>query len=212
MRSPQTPAYRHGHEPYRAVVSPDGARVASGDWNGTVEVWSTTQQRILADLPQLHRARVSGLAWTADGRLVTAGLDGVVHMLSPALEVIRSWRTGAAVVDVQMSSQAIHATLTDNTLWSVSLTTGTEYRVALDAMFTTLAVSPRGTVAAGTDSGELIIIDSDRRIATRYFEHGGVTCAAFEDEQTLLACVQDGRVVRLHVDMQTSLSKRNESP
>jgi WD40 repeat protein len=211
LRSPQVPVYRHRHEPYRAAVSLDGARIASGDGEGTVKVWDVAGQHLIAELTRLHRGRVSGIAWLGE-RLVTAGGDGTVRLLAPTLQMVQSWNVGAPVQDIRASSEAIHATLFDGTLWSVSLTTGAVHRISMDATFTSLAVSPQGTVAAGTEHGDLIIVDTERRIATRYFEHGGVTCAAFEHEHSLLACVQDGRIVRLDITAQTFASRRNASP
>jgi WD40 repeat protein len=200
LRSPQAPAYRHRREPYRAVVSPDGARVASGDWEGAVKIWDTTRQRITAELPQLHRARVSGIVWLDGDQLATGGLDGMVYLLNTTLEIVQSWRVGVPVQQIQASSQVIHAMLTDGTLWSVSLATGTEYRISLGGVSTSLAVSPHGTAAVGTDRGELILVDTDRRIATHNFKPGSVNCAAFQDAETLLACVPGGRIMRIHID------------
>jgi cytochrome c len=67
------------------AVSPDGAQVAAGYWDGTiavVEIATGTIRQI-----QAHTARVTGLGYLADGTLVSAGQDLRLSLWDSALSL-----------------------------------------------------------------------------------------------------------------------------
>jgi WD40 repeat protein len=96
--------------PHRGVVtavaySPDGGRLVSTDWHGTVKVWDTAQGRVALDLdgPAGHTGRVLGAAYSPDGRWVaTAGADRTVRVWEAATgkpgPVLRGHETAVTAV------------------------------------------------------------------------------------------------------------------
>ena len=72
----------HSKGAYALAASPDGTRIATGDGDGNVRVFSaTTGERELGPI-RLHDGRVWGLAFTEDGtRLASGGEDGDVQVI-----------------------------------------------------------------------------------------------------------------------------------
>jgi WD40 repeat protein/serine/threonine protein kinase len=62
--------YRHAHP----VFAPDGRTLASGNDNGTVELWDVATARVRASLPG-HRAPVVSLAFSTDSTLMASASD-----------------------------------------------------------------------------------------------------------------------------------------
>jgi WD40 repeat protein len=203
LSAPATPLYRHDVEPYRVSVSPPGTLLASTDWGGSVKVWDVTRQRMVADLQHLHDGLAVNAAWIDGERLVTAGLDGNIHLLGNAFRVERTWHLPGPVKYLSAGRDAIEAVTSDGTVWSVSLETGLERSLSIGTTFTAFAMSPRRTVMAlGSVDGELFLIDRQFHVSARrpaYGEHGRIACAAFEDEATVLACLPSARVMRIRL-------------
>lgn len=60
------------------AATPDGARLASASWDGSVRVWDVASGKTLAEITG-HDGAVNAVAWSADGtRLYTAGYDGTL--------------------------------------------------------------------------------------------------------------------------------------
>lgn len=66
-------------------VSPDGAQVAAGFWDGTIALVHTTTGKLRQI--QAHTARVAGLGYLADGTLVSAGQDLRLSLWDAALSL-----------------------------------------------------------------------------------------------------------------------------
>jgi WD40 repeat protein len=197
-RSPGSPLYHHDHEPYRVALSPDGSRLASTDWGGTIKVWDLQARSLVANVDGMHAGLVVNAIWINDNQLVAAGYDGLVHLLDRNFKVKRSWSLRAPVRYIAAANETIYAALVDGTVWSISTTGGSKRLFSLGATLTAFSVSPDGAaVAAGTDDGELFIINENQAVSVYRFRQGMIRCAAFEDNRTLLACVPENRVMRI---------------
>jgi WD40 repeat protein len=59
--------------------SPDGSKLASGDWEGTIRVWDAATGASLATLTG-HTSSVASLAWSPDGSKLASEGDGTVRV------------------------------------------------------------------------------------------------------------------------------------
>lgn len=84
----ETPFVGHTDQVTWAELSPDGTRVATGSLDGTVRLWDATGQplKTLAD----HGRAVTGVRWSATGRLASYDGSGRVFLWSPDLGEPRS--------------------------------------------------------------------------------------------------------------------------
>ena len=83
--------------------SPDGARLATGSWDGTAKVWDAAGGRELLTLKG-HTGWVWSVAWSPDGRrLATRSLDGTARLWEVAdAEAVQEWaRQDRAVQDLR---------------------------------------------------------------------------------------------------------------
>ena len=79
------------------VLSPDGSRMASADWDGKIRVWDTASRKVLVRFEQSDA--VSGLAGV-DDLIVTGSWDGQVrvwHVTDSAAESVTQFDTGRPV-------------------------------------------------------------------------------------------------------------------
>jgi WD40 repeat protein len=203
VSAPSVPLYRHDREPYRVSVSPSGLFVASVDWGGSLQIWNTQKRSTLVD-QRLHAGLIIGAVWLDDNRLITAGVDGYVHLLENTFNVKRSWHILAPVQFVAAIRDAIVAATTDGTLWRISLSTDERKSIPIRTNFTAFAVSTDNVVTAlGSEGSEVFLVNRQFEITTHRFERGRlgrISCLMFEDEKTLLACLSDGRVMRIPLD------------
>lgn len=200
LRSPTKPIYEHRHEPYRLAVSPDGQYIASGDWGGDLVVYDIARGQIAAIRERAHAGRITDVAWT-DEYLVSGGADGMVRIWNPSLAERRAWRMESAVRYLGAAKGTVGAFLDDGGLWMFSTRGNFEHHVELGAVSSSLAVSASGDfLAAGTNSGDVIVLAADGRAAAIGFGHGRISCLSFESDAMLVVCTPSGRVMRVPLE------------
>jgi WD40 repeat protein len=75
-----TPFRGHIREVMGVDWSPDGTRLVSGGWDGTVRTWDAVTHQALLVL-SAHAGIVPEVHWSPDGtRIVSSGSDGVAHI------------------------------------------------------------------------------------------------------------------------------------
>jgi tetratricopeptide (TPR) repeat protein len=65
----------HAQAIRKLAFRPDGARLASTDWGGTVKVWDVSTGRDLVSF-RGHASAIQSLAWSADGLRLATGIGG----------------------------------------------------------------------------------------------------------------------------------------
>ncbi|MBN2471050.1 MAG: protein kinase [Anaerolineae bacterium] len=93
--APDLHAFLHGHtDGVRAVVfSPDGALIASGGRDGTVQLWDVGTTAPVDDPAALHDEWVNSVAFSPDGEWIAcAGSDGLIHL----------WAVGAPEASLEL--------------------------------------------------------------------------------------------------------------
>lgn len=199
LRAAASPVYSHAHEPYRLAVSDDGRYEASGDWGGDIIVYDTELRRVIATSRPAHHGRVTSLAWIGD-RLVSSGADDKLRLFSRDLHEQRSWELPSVPRKMAAAADTVGMALDDGTLAMLSLTRGTQRRIAIGVRLTALAVAQNGNfVATGTNDGEVIVLSTDGRAAAMRLGKGHVSCLAFDTPTTLVACT--GRDAVMHIPL-----------
>jgi eukaryotic-like serine/threonine-protein kinase len=191
--------YKHSDEPYRLAVARDGRFIASGDWSGSVNVYDTVHRVVSATRAGLHKGLVTNIALTS-ANIVTSGADGFVRVLTPSLQDVKIWILGSAVRYLVASDTRIGAALEDGTLWITSRYGAAEHVFRTNTTFTSFAISPNGqSIAAGTIDGEVVVVNNHYGMAAIRLERGRVTCAAFNEDETITVCSPTGRILQIPI-------------
>lgn len=197
-------------------MSPDSRFVASGWFEGDVQVWqvrvSPKRRRIsttLCDRAEVGQGRVEAVCFTPDGRgMLTAGADGSIVVWSFETETGRFHRDRLLTempVPVNAIALAAEGTLLvsgsrDRTLAVWEVATG-ELQGVLEGhagSVTTLAVCPDGdTVVSGSSDGTVKLWSLSQQGAIASFCDGGdavMAVAVSPDGQAIVSGTADGTV------------------
>ncbi len=184
------------------AASPDGSRLAVGDGEGNVGVYSSASgERELGPLG-LHEGRVMGLAFSEDGtRIASSGADGSISVIDA--------ETGRPLGGPASSDQAINAVL-----WAGDrlLTAGDDGMVRvwsddrLDAELgphagavTAIALAPDGTLAVADFTGRVSFwnLDGERIGEPLVADDNVIWDVAWSQDGSTLATASDNGVVAL---------------
>jgi WD40 repeat protein len=188
------------------AFTPDGTAVATGGWNGTVNLWNPATGRILRSFSG-HSTPVRGLAFLPDGRMLAAGAsDGRVILWDVAsgreqMRLDRGSRlpvNGMAIThDGRFLAAAGGLGAGAVSLWDVE-TARSLIPASLDAAGEPIAFAPgRAVLAARATSpaGSLGLVDLDGDLAISTIAIGGVRSLAFSPDGRLVAIGDDDEAV-----------------
>jgi WD40 repeat protein len=177
------------------ALDADGGRIALGKEDGSVELYDTATGTPLAPRFPGHTARVSDLAFAADGsRLITVGADGLALLWSPEGEgslerPLVSGGTEFYDLDVSPDGSLIGLADFSRGVQIVDLETGARLARPTLAATAGLTFHPDGrTLALAADCAVLIRSLSERRAVDELSEPGFCpTGVQYSPDGTLLA-------------------------
>ncbi len=180
------------------ALSADGEMIAAGDVVGGLHLWTADG----AAAPQhvaAHTGPVWGLAWLADGRLVSVGADGIAQLwrtqvdgaapkLTPAGSVSLSATDLYALDSVAGDLLAIGDAAGAVYLWDPALAAPALIAQHGGAVNVVRAAPDGSAVASGSIDGEVQIWEANDRAATAVSRHdGAVNALDFSPDGSRLA-------------------------
>jgi WD40 repeat protein/DNA-binding SARP family transcriptional activator len=139
---------------YDAQISPDGKEVAVVSESGPVRIWRLDRPAAPERTLSGHRGHVNALAYSRDGRIVTAGADRTVRVWSPrgaAEVVLRGHRDEVTAVSFTGDGARVLSSSSDGTLRLWNARGG-------DALAVLQSGSPLYDIAVGRD-GRIATLD-----------------------------------------------------
>lgn len=177
-------------------ISPDSRFIVSGDKKGFVEVHDVRSQKKIARAG-LHGGRVRALAFTKDGRIASAGADGVVRVVDPqTLDEARALRLGKDVYGLERVGERF-AVLTDSGAMLHTLDEGAQPRRLAPRGARFLAAGAR-RVALADPEGKIEILDVDAGSRVRFDIPGKIVALDLSADGARLACLTQDRQLRLY--------------
>jgi WD40 repeat protein len=187
---------------FAIAASADGDRIATGDGDGNVRVFSTvTGEREWGPI-SLHEGTVWDLAWSEDGnRLASAGEDGDVEVIEPS--------TGDKVLSLSVSDRPVRSVLYDD---GRLITGGDDGMVRIwdgqrridelgphDAGITSMALDPDGALGVADQLGGVRVwnLESGQPDFDLEAEDNTIWGLSWSTDGEVLATASDDEVVQL---------------
>jgi WD40 repeat protein len=191
-------------------ISPDGALIATGSWDGQARIWEVGSGRLIAALP--HKGYGDSLAFAPDGRTLTVGSSrGGLSLWDTrsgaSLTQLPDVRTVAIGYSPDGSRLAVGQTARIRILDAATLAGRLEIEIGVGKL-STLAWSGDGRLlASGTKGVDLFLWDAESGAQVAhvqgprgvdYERWGGLLSTAFSPDGTLLAAGWGGAQVSLY--------------
>ncbi len=185
--------YEHEGEPYRVAVDATGT-VASVSYDGAVASYNLSTKLFVSRLA--HRGHATDIAFHGDS-IITAGDDGTLVTWTTKLEERSRVRLGRVrLVHADPTSEYVSFVVNDSSLHVKSNLT-TLARIDTGARIEAVA-SLGGIQVAGTETGELVILDlrvpTQARIASVPLFSSSIRALTIDREQ-IIAAQADGAIL-----------------
>jgi WD40 repeat protein len=180
--------YSHDAVPYRAVIAPDGTRVASCGLDGSLIVYDLVDNRIMHH-QRAHRGAIHNISWHGDA-IWTSGVDGF----------LRRWQFHRGALepqDVVHEVGPFRLTKVFAGGWAanagegiLALDTGAmtnPLRLNINKRIRSLDVSPDARYFAAATSEEIVIVSpKDRKLAILNRDADSINYASFIENNRLI--------------------------
>ncbi len=199
-----------GHKDHVSAVawSPDGTRIASGDWNGSVQIWDATTGGHIARCSG-HGDTVIAVTWSPDGRRVASSAEDNTVRVWDSASGRPVWVQPARLSIVAWSPDGQWLAMTrddDNTIHLLNPATG-------DTRVTFIQSSEMSALTWSPDSQKLAIGGYDGTVAIREVPTGR-QLASYQVHSTTvsaLAWSPDGRYLATGSDDKTAAVLRADT-
>ncbi|WP_027341406.1 WD40 repeat domain-containing protein [Hamadaea tsunoensis] len=183
-----------------AAVAPDA--VVAGDRAGAIEVWRLPSGRSAYRGPAAADARISALAVTADGTILTGDIDGTVRVIVPGRPPRIIARHGGWVAGVCVRGGTAVSVGDDGVIlqapWQPAAAEEYAERITVGRLAAAALATGRGgnLIAVGGDDALLQLRDARTGVVVGAMPTGApVRCAAFDRDGTVVAAgCADGSV------------------